>query len=214
MTRVPLVARSFRLVASFMILSLLGSLDVAAQMPAPAPARFTLEPGDVVKVVVWREKDLNCECRVDEAGRLTLPLLGVHTVTGIQWESLRDTLLDQYARQLRNPSVVVTPMRRVQVLGEVTKPGVYLADPTVSLAGLVALAGGATPGGDLHRIRVVRAGQTIVQSTSVESLLLDAGVHSNDQIFVDRRAWIERNGAFVASALISSASIFIALIRH
>jgi polysaccharide export outer membrane protein len=173
-----------------------------------------LEPGDVVRVTVWREKDLNCDCHVDEAGRLTLPLLGTSTVTGLAWENLRDSMLAHYSAQLRNPSVVVTPLRRVQVLGEVTKPGVYLADPTVSLAGLVALAGGATPGGDLHRIRVVRGGQTIIQSTSVESLLLDAGVHSNDQVFVDRRAWVERNGAFVASALISTASIVVALLRR
>jgi protein involved in polysaccharide export with SLBB domain len=200
----------------FIALMVLGSTVVPAQMPAPAPAtaRFTLEPGDVVRVEVWREKDLGCDCRVDEAGRLILPMLGVRTVTGVPWEDLRDTLLAQYARELRNPSVVVTPMRRVQVLGEVTRPGVYLADPTVSLAGLVALAGGATPGGDLHRIRVVRAGETVVRTTSVESLLLDAGVHSNDQVFVDRRAWIERNGAFVASALISTASILVVLIRR
>jgi protein involved in polysaccharide export with SLBB domain len=216
MTRIRFVARRLKLLSRVTLLSLLGSLSapVRAQLAAPAPARFTLEPGDVVKVTVWREKDLNCECRVDEAGRLTLPLLGLKTVTGIPWEDLRDSLLSHYARELRNPSVLVTPMRRVQVLGEVTKPGVYLADPTVSLAGLVALAGGATPGGDLHRIRVVRAGETIVRSTSVESMLLDAGVHSNDQVFVDRRAWIERNGAFVASALISTASILVALIRR
>lgn len=214
MTRNRLVARRFRFVLRFIVLTLLGSLSLPAQMPAPAPARFTLEPGDVVKVTVWREKDLACVCNVDEAGRLTLPLLGVRVVTGIPWEDLHDSLITQYARELRNPSVVITPQRRVQVLGEVTKPGTYLADPTVSLAGLVALAGGATPGGDLHRIRVVRAGQTIVKSTSIESLLLDADVHSNDQVFVDRRAWIERNGAFVASALISTASILVALIRR
>jgi polysaccharide export outer membrane protein len=210
------------MLSRIIVLLLFGSLPAASQSPAlqaapfptPAPARFTLEPGDVVKVVVWREKDLACDCRVDEAGRLTLPLLGIRVVSGIPWEDLRDTLLTQYGRELRNPSVVVTPLRRVQVLGEVTKPGVYLADPTVSLAGLVAQAGGATPNGDLHRIRVVRAGHTIVESTSVESLLLEAGVHSNDQIFVDRRAWLERNGAFVASALISTASILVALIRR
>jgi polysaccharide biosynthesis/export protein len=221
MTRARAVAPS--VLSRIIVLLLFCSLPAASQSPAaqagsvamtPAPSRFTLEPGDVVKVVVWREKDLACDCRVDEAGRLTLPLLGIRVVSGIPWEDLRDTLLTQYGRELRNPSVVVTPMRRVQVLGEVTKPGVYLADPTVSLAGLVALAGGATPNGDLHRIRVVRAGRTIVESTSVESLLLDAGVHSNDQVFVDRRAWLERNGAFVASALISTASILVALIRR
>jgi polysaccharide export outer membrane protein len=165
-------------------------------------------------VYVWREGDLSGDFPVDEVGRVTLPMLGVVKVEGLQWYALRDSLLSLYSRQLRNPSVMLTPLRRVQVLGEVPKPGNYLADPTLSLAGLVALAGGATAGGDLHRVRVVRGGKTIVKSASVESILLTADVRSNDQIFVDRRAWIERNGAFVASALISTAGILVALIRR
>jgi protein involved in polysaccharide export with SLBB domain len=190
-----------------------SSTGHAQTIPRP-DTLFSLEPGDVVQVVVWREKDLNCECRVDEVGRLTLPMLGELRVTGRPWSELRDSVIAEYHRQLRNPSVTLTPLRRVQVLGEVTKPGQFLADPTLSLAGLVALAGGATPNGDLRHIRVVRAGHVIVQSASVESLLLQAGIHSNDQVFVDRRAWVERNGAFVASALISTAGIIVALIRR
>jgi polysaccharide export outer membrane protein len=179
------------------------------------PIPFVLEPGDVVRLSVWREKDLRCDstCRVDEMGRLTLPMIGEIRVTGVQWATLRDSIMGLYAQQLKNPSVTLTPLRRVWVLGEVTRPGPYLADPTMSLAGLIAMAGGATPGGDLHRVRVVRDGSTIVNAASVESLLLQPTVRSNDQIFVDRRAWIERNGAFVASALISTASILVALIR-
>src|SRR5262249_36076118 len=122
-------------------------------------------------------------------------------------------LLAAYAHQLRNPSVTIMPFRRVQVLGEVTNPGLYYADPTLSLAGVVALAGGAGPNGDLRHIRVVRNGATIVKAASVESILMQAGVESNDQVFVDRRPWIERNGAFVASALISTAGVLIALIQ-
>ena len=175
---------------------------------------FTLEPGDVVRTAVWREKDLTGDFKVDEAGRLTLPMLGMIRVTGQPWDTLRDSLLAEYGRQLKNPSVTLTPLRRVQVLGEVTKPGQYLADPTLSLAGLVALAGGATPNGDLHRVRVVRGGKTIVNAVSVESILLQAGVHSNDQVFVDRRSWVERNGAVVASTLISAAGILITILHR
>lgn len=184
------------------------------QAGSSTDSSFRLEPGDELTVAVWREKDLGCKCQVDELGRLTLPMLGIIKATDLPWMQLRDSLLFLYQRELRTPSVTLTPKRRVQVLGEVTKPGVIFADPTVSLAGLIALAGGATPGGDLHRIRVVRGGKTIIQSASVESLLMQAGVHSNDQVFVDRRAWIERNGAFVASAIISTAGILIALIRR
>ena len=173
-----------------------------------------LEPGDVVRVEVWREKDLTGDFAVDESSRLTLPMLGVVNVAGRPWVSLRDSLIAEYQKQLRNPSVNLTPLRRVQVLGEVPRPGQYLADPTLSLAGVIALAGGATPYGDLRRVRVVRHGKTIVKQASIESLLLENGVHSDDQIFVDRRPWLERNGAIVASTLLSTAGIVITIIRR
>ena len=192
----------------------LTAFALGAQATSPLPATFRLEPGDDVYVAVWREKDLSGAFKVDEAGRLTLPLLGVVRATAAPWSDLRDSLLGRYQHELKNPVVSLTPTRRVLVLGEVTKPGQYMAVPTISLAGLVALAGGATPNGDLHRVRVVRDGKTIANSASVDGLLMQAEVHSNDQVFVDRRAWIERNGAFVASALISTASILVALIRR
>ncbi len=195
------------------LIFLCSALAAPAQTATSGSDPFTLEPGDVVQVSVWREKDLDCSCVVDEHGRLTLPMLGVIPVMARPWDELRDSLLANYGRQLRNPSVTLTPMRRVEVLGEVARPGQYLADPTLSLAGLVALAGGATSNGDLHRIRVVRNGKTIVHSASVEDLLLRSGIKSNDQVFVDRRPWIERNGSFVASALISTAALLVTILH-
>lgn len=199
--------------------SLLASIVVALSGPAAAvaqeaatPANIVLEPGDVLQVVIWQEKDLSCKCAIDERGILTLPMLGPIRAAGRPWDNLRDSLLAQYQRQIRNPSVTLTPLRRVLVLGEVAKPGPYFVDLTLSLAGIVAQAGGATPNGDLHHVRVVRAGETVVKSASIEHLLLPGGIHSNDQVFVDRRAWLERNGAFVASALISISSIVVTLL--
>jgi len=209
---VPQILSLVRLTAT-----LLGALLIGLPRSLPAQevtSTLLLEPGDVLQVTIWQEKDLNCTCAVDERGILTLPMLGPIKVVGRAWDALRDSLLGEYQRQLKNPSVTLTPRRRVLVLGEVAKPGPYFVDPTLSLAGIVAQSGGATPNGDLRRVRVVRNGETVVKSASIEHLLLPGGVHSNDQIFVDRRAWIERNGAFVASAIISTAGIFIALIRR
>jgi len=209
---VPQIRSLVRLTAT-----LLGALLIGLPRSLPAQevtSALLLEPGDVLQVTIWQEKDLNCTCAVDERGILTLPMLVPIKVVGRAWDALRDSLLGEYQRQLKNPSVTLTPRRRVLVLGEVAKPGPYFVDPTLSLAGIVAQSGGATPNGDLRRVRVVRNGETVVKSASIEHLLLPGGVHSNDQIFVDRRAWIERNGAFVASAIISTAGIFIALIRR
>jgi protein involved in polysaccharide export with SLBB domain len=101
----------------------------------------------------------------------------------------------------------------VYVLGEVNRPGLYLADPTLSLAGIVALAGGASPTGDLRKLRVVRQGQTVIERASIEGQLVQADVRSDDQVFVDRRNWFALNSTFVASAAISVASIIISLVR-
>jgi len=182
--------------------------------PDPTPtSTFTLEPGDVVRVALWREPDLSGEFPVDAMGRLTLPLLGSTSVAGRSWQVVQDSLLGIYASQLRNPSVALTPLRRVAVLGEVMRPAQYLVDPTTNLAGVVAMAGGATPIGDLHRVRVMRNGQIVVRRASVDGLLLRSGIHSNDQVFVDRRSWLELNVALVASATLSAASLIVALIR-
>jgi polysaccharide export outer membrane protein len=167
-----------------------------------------------VRVRIWREPTLDGDFQVDEAGRLTVPLLGTRVITGIPWLDLRDSLLTLYRRELRAPSVTLTPLRRVYVLGEVNRPGLYLADPTLSLAGIVALAGGASPLGDLGKLRVVRQGQTIVEHAPIEGQLVQADVRSEDQVFVDRRSWFELNSTFVASAAISVASIIVSLLAR
>jgi protein involved in polysaccharide export with SLBB domain len=101
----------------------------------------------------------------------------------------------------------------VNVLGEVQKPGLYPVDPTVSLAGAVAMAGGTTALGDLHHIRVLREGQVLAAKVAYTRSLQDMDIRSGDQIFVERRGWFDRNSTFVVSALLSLTSIVIALVR-
>jgi protein involved in polysaccharide export with SLBB domain len=196
-----------------LLLLVLLPLSLRAQEAPDSTRRFVLGPGDVVRVRIWREKDLDGEFQIDESGRLTLPLLGPVTVTNMPWPTLRDSLLALYRHDLKAPSIALTPLRRVYVLGEVTKPGQYLADPTISLAGIVAMAGGASPQGDVHKLRVVRGGHVLLSSRAIEQELLTA-IQSDDQIFVDQRSWFDRNSTFVASAAISLASVIVALLRR
>jgi protein involved in polysaccharide export with SLBB domain len=191
----------------------LGPEAAEGQVARGTNETFTLGPGDVVRVRIWREPTLDGDFQVDEQGRLTLPLLGTQVVNGARWVDLRDSLLVGYRRELKAPSVTLTPLRRVYVLGEVNRPGLYLADPTVTLAGIVGLAGGASPIGDLRKLRVVRQGQTIIENAAIDGQLIQADIRSDDQVFVDRRNWFALNSTFVASAAISVASIVISLLR-
>ncbi|MBV9774290.1 MAG: polysaccharide biosynthesis/export family protein, partial [Gemmatimonadetes bacterium] len=178
------------------LIAALGLLASPARTQQAAPAGtgggVTLRPGDLIRVAVWREEDLSGEFPVNERGIVVLPLLGEREVTGIPIERLRDVLLEEYRKQLRNPSIQITPLRRVVVLGEVAKPGLQEVDPTITLAGAIALAGGPTPLGDMRRIRIVREGTVLQDRAAMETKLSSIDIRSGDQIFVGSRSWLER----------------------
>jgi len=172
-----------------------------------------LAPGDLLKVTVWREEDLSGEFLINEDGFVVLPLLGERRVVGRPFAELRESMLVDFRAQLRNPSIDITPLRRIHVLGEVRDPGLYKADPTVSLAGIIAMAGGATPSGDLDKIRVFRDGQIRQERITPHTTLETANIRSNDQIFVEPRSWFERNIPFVVSVMFSVTGIVLQLLR-
>lgn len=206
-------------------LALLAGSAAAAQQVPPAPpagpatvseaatADVVLRAGDVLKVTIWREEDLTGEFLVDEAGAVTLPLLGRRVVAGRPMREVRQELMAAYSQQLRNPAIEIVPLRRINLLGEVQKPGLYMVDPTVSLAGAVATAGGTTPAGDLNRIRIIREGRVYAARVAYTRTLENVDIRSGDQILVDRRGWFDRNSTFVVSTLLSVTSIIIALAR-
>lgn len=187
----------------------------AAQATGGSPDDVvTLQPGDVVRVRIWREEDLSGEFPVDETGGVTLPLLGERQVSGIPMSRLRDQLIADYREQLRNPSITIVPLRRINVLGEVNKPGLYLADPTISLAAAIGLAEGTTRDGSMDRIRVVRDGAVIHDRPGAAQALTSIDVRSGDQIYVGTRSWASRNAPYVLSAALSVTTFIIALVAR
>ena len=171
--------------------------------PRTPAEEVTLQPGDLVRVQIWREADLSGDFLVDQNGIVTLPLLGEQRVTGIPIEELRTVLLQQYRVELRNPSINITPLRRVNVLGEVTKPGLYPVDPTISLVEVVSQAGGATELGDLRRIQIVRGGKVIREGIRPGETLSALDIRSGDQILVERRTWLDRNSTSLVTTVLS-----------
>jgi len=174
----------------------------------------SLLPGDAVRVQVWREGDLSGTFIVDDRGAVTLPLLGERQVGGMEPTQLRNELLDDYAEYLQNPSIEVTVLRRINILGEVRSPGLYPVDATISLADALALAGGITPTGNPDKIRLVRDGEVIAEGVDEASEIAASDIRSGDQIIVDQKSWLSRNaGVVLGSMIAATAVIAAALIR-
>ena len=129
---------------------------IADSAVAATDTTTVLRPGDVVRLRSWREPDLSGDFPVDETGVVVFPKIGPLTVTREAPESLKSKLVSAYQRYLRNPSIDVTMLRRVNILGEVRNPGLHPVDPTMTVADAIALAGGVTPIGSADKIEVRR----------------------------------------------------------
>lgn len=195
-------------------LALVPQLALGQARPVTPVDSLSLYPGDVIHVEVWPEKDLGGSFVVDPYGRASLPLIGETAATGLTQYELRRQLLEAYRAQLRNPSVAITFLLRVSILGAVTKPGVYAVDPRTTVAGAVAEAGGPTADGDLSRSQIRRDSAVVSRRAGPGATLDRLGVRSGDMIVVGQRSWFTRNSTFVVSTVISVASIAIALLRR
>jgi protein involved in polysaccharide export with SLBB domain len=169
-----------------------------------------LLPGDAVRVQVWREADVSGVFMVDDRGIVTLPLLGEYAVLGLDPSELREALLTKYGEYLQNPSVEVTILRRINILGEVRSPGLYPVDATISLADALALAGGVTPVADPNKIQLVRDNEVIAEGVNQAAVIGASDIRSGDQIIVGQSSWLARNSGVVLGSLIAATAIIAA----
>ena len=181
------------------------------QQPVAGLAPQTLRPGDVVRLQIWREQEMSGEFIVDESGMVVFPRVGEYQVLDDTPETLKARLLADYQQYLRNPSIEITVLRRVRIIGAVTSPGLRLVDPTVTVADALAVAGGATMNGDPDKIRIIRDGVEIAVDIRSNTRIADSPIRSGDQIFVPERSWVARNSAVVAAAITGGVSLVIAL---
>jgi protein involved in polysaccharide export with SLBB domain len=191
---------------------LLSGPHAAAQTPDTAVAtRQLLRPGDVIRLRIWREPDMSGEFPVDERGRVVFPRLGEYSVLEDTPKTLGDRVLADYREYLKNPSIEITVLRRVRIIGAVNEPGLHLVDPTITVADALALAGGATNIGDPDRIRIIREGREIAVDIRQDTRIGDSPIRSGDQIFVPERSWVARNSRVVAATITATVSLVIAL---
>lgn len=184
------------------------------RMPGPQPEVTDprLQPGDIVRVQIWREPELNGEFTVDPDMEVVLPLVGTFRVDGMSSVEVIDGVTEAYGRYLRNPSIDITVLRRISVQGEVRNPGLFPVSATLSIADLIAAAGGLTSNADANKIRLVREGQVVEVSLRPESIVERSPIRSGDQILVGEKPWLLRNSGIIAAGLLSATAIVIAAV--
>ncbi|MGI6241183.1 MAG: polysaccharide biosynthesis/export family protein [Candidatus Omnitrophota bacterium] len=105
-----------------------------------------IQPGDTIKINVWKYSDLNATIVVSSAGTMSYSYIGEVQVAGKTPEELRDLITRQLDQNyIANPRVDVTiesELPTIYVVGEVVRPGSYKYEINLDPLKAVALAGG------------------------------------------------------------------------
>jgi len=205
----------------FVLACVLGAGIGASPLPAqeardaPAPlVRASSEPpraGDVIRLRIWREPELSGEFLVDGDGIAVIPRFGPMRVTGESAEVLRERLVTAFTPHLNHPSIEVTVLRRVQVLGNVRNPGIFTLEPTMTVGDALAVAGGMTPQGHPNRLELIRGGRVLDVRLTRETRIDDSPINSGDQLYVPERNWFSRNTGILATGMTAGVSLLIAI---
>lgn len=210
-----MIMNSLRVCVAICSLLMLVQDATAQTAPTAKASRIdSLRVGDVIKLRIWREEDMSGEFPVSETGVVVFPKIGSRKVTGQPTAELKASIIAEFEKYLRNPSIEITFLRRVNVLGAVNEPGVYSLDETMTVAHALALAGGARPDGRVDQVELIRDGEKLVGKISQRTRLADLPIQSGDQLFVPERGWIARNTGLVAALLSGIVSVTIALIAQ
>jgi polysaccharide export outer membrane protein len=112
----------------------------------PDPNSFVIGDDDVLSINVWKEPDFSQKSQVRSDGKISLPLLGEVQATGRTPLQLQQDLTARLRNYVTKPEVTVMVeqinSKKLNILGQVAKPGSYSLALAPTVVDAIALAGG------------------------------------------------------------------------
>ena len=128
--------------------------------PAAEAGGYSVNPGDVLEISVWKEEDLQKQAVVRPDGYFSFPLTGDIRAEGRTIEDVRREVASRVARFVPDPVVSVAIMEprgsKVYVIGQVNRPGEFPINRFVDVVQALSMAGGTTPFAQLDSIKILR----------------------------------------------------------
>lgn len=212
-----------------MLLFLSGCASKGGVLPSSFPqvdnavavdaSEYHIGSRDLLTITVFQIKDLDREVRVNNAGQISLPLVGAIKAAGRTVGELEQDIASGYrAHYLQDPQVTVFvkefASQRVTINGAVKKTGIYPMTSRLSLLQAVSLSEGLTDTANENNVVVFRrAGdKRMVARFDLEAIREgrseDPEIFGDDVVVVDEsegEVWLKR---FIQIAPILTAWIY------
>ncbi len=142
-------------------LTFIGMLCVLnAGVALAQDASYTVKPGDILKISVWKEPELQGPILIRPDGGFSFPLVGEVDGRGKTVAELQVIVTQRLSKYISDPvvSISVTEIHgnKVYVIGQVAKPGEFIVNPSVDVMQALSMAGGMTAFASLSNIIILR----------------------------------------------------------
>jgi polysaccharide export outer membrane protein len=129
---------------------------------------YRLGAGDKLRIEVYKDPQLSQSVEIRPDGKITLPLVGDMTATGLTPLELRDQIAKQLKEYITNPTVTVIVVEaesaHAYVMGEVAHPGAVPLHGPVTIVQAIAMAGGFKDFANTKDVKVLRPNGSGVQT--------------------------------------------------
>jgi len=163
-----------------------------------ASAPYQINPGDILVVFVWNEKELTQEVLVRPDGAISIPLAGQVAAGGLTVVQVEKNLTDALAKFMKDKPAVTVAVKEtrgynISVLGKVNRPGVFPINQPTDVMQALALAGGLNTFAAESNIHILRRDASGVQNAirfrysdvkNGESLATNIVLQSGDVVVV------------------------------
>jgi len=180
------------------LLALLLITSPLAGQTAGGPSQGGFEVGDQILLEVEGDTQFTHAFSVGAGPALTLPVIGVIPLKGVQRADVETYLNQQLGRYVKNPVVHAKVLVRLGVLGEVEHPGFYTVFSGAVVSDALMAAGGPTKDANFTGAKIERDGKGLYVGSSFQDaftrgLTIDGmGLRTGDRIVVPRRNDTER----------------------
>jgi protein involved in polysaccharide export with SLBB domain len=148
------------------------------------------QAGDQIVLEVQGEPTLSDTFSVRSPRQLLLPGAAPIALDGVLRSELTEHLTKELSRYLKSPTVRATSLVRLQVTGQVARPGYYAMPSDVLVSDAIMIAGGPTASGDLKKITINRGDKEVMDQGETQDairggLTLDQlNVRAGDEVLV------------------------------
>lgn len=173
------IVRAIATAVAFVLGAAGTDLVRAQDAESATPAPYRLGPKDLLRIQVFEIPELNVDSRINEAGNMSLPLIGDVAASGLTEEEVAARLKELLEQRYVNRATVLVQIvearsRPIRLLGAVRQPGNQDRPGRWNLLDVLSAAGGLTENhGDLiHVLRKAENGLSDQLTIRVDDLLV------------------------------------------